>query len=775
MNEQTIISFIDTEVSAGTNYLSTIQQERTRALKYYNRDAFGNEKKGRSTYVSSEVQETISWALPQIMKIFSGNSIIKFDAISPQYKDSARLATLYAENVLHKQNNGFLVLHNFFHDALLQKNGFLKVYYDKEDIFETEEYAGLSDAELAILLNDINVEPVTHDSITVVNAETGQSLTTHDVTIKRKITSTGGRIKIMNIPVEEVVVSKSTRSLDLNECPFIAHRVKKSISWLREQGYKISDDINDGTEASTDYSIEKMTRETQDGSFYSSSLDIRPVDPSMRLVWVTEAYFRVDYNNDGIAELRKVLKVGDTILENEEVYCQPFISTSPFPKPHLFYGNSMADLVADLQLLKSMLTRAMLDSFAFNINPSKAVNIDNIVDPNDLLNTNPGNYIRVRGAPSNSIQVMPSSGIGSEAFTLMTYIDDIAESRSGVSKSTQGIDKNSFNNTATGTQMIMSASQEKLALIVRIFAETAIAPLYRKIIELASKYSDGPELIQYSSNYINVNPIEWRNLKALSVNVGTGSVDKDKELANITSIIQLQKDVNNSSKPELNSMLDPTKIFNAINDMIKNMGYSPEQYFNMPGSAEYSQVYQYNQQQAMMAQQAAQQQQVDPNASLAEAEKIKSNQELLIKTANFELDKLKSDREFELKKYEIKLKYELELMKLQKLSDPGYVQQELSEIDSLNPSNELLSQSEINTLSKVFGNEGQDPRQSSIYAQILADQDTKRKMDEEQRQVERNKQDGLLNMIENINNHITKPKEIVRDNDGNIIGIRGAE
>lgn len=774
-----LVSHIDREISNANQYNSKVQNERNKALKYFYKDPYGNEKRGRSTYISSEVQETISWALPQIMKIFSGKDIIKFTSSNPNYKDSAALATQYCETVLNKHNPGFLILHNFFHDALLQKNGFLKVFFDKEDQYEVEEYEKLSDAELTILLQDQNVEPIEHESYQEIDPMTGAVISsTHDIKVKRKMASEGGNIRIENIPVEEVIVSKTARSLDLDQASFIAHRVKRSISWLREQGYKIPDDINDGVEQTTDYSLEKLTREQEDGNYYSNQLDMAPIDPSMRMVWVTEAYLRVDFNNDGIAELRKITKVGSTVLVNEEVYCQPFISTSPFPQPHKFNGQSLADLVLDLQLLKSMVMRAMLDSFAFNINPSKAVNIDKIVDVNDLLDTNPGNFIRMRGDINGAITTLPSSGIGGEAFSLLNYIDDISESRSGVSKSTQGLDKNAFNKTATGTQILMTASQEKLALIVRVLAETGLGPLYKKIVELASKYSDGPELIEMNSQYVNVYPIEWRHLKNIDVNVGTGSLDLERETANLNAILQMQQQLQSSQQPELMSMIDPMKIYNGVSNVVKSMGFnSANEFFNTPGGQEYLQMNQYIQQKM----QAMQQPPIDPNASLAEAEKIKSAQDLMIKTADFELNKLKADRDFELKKYEMQLKYELELMKLEASTNNNtdismnLMEDQLAQVGQLNPSNELLSESEINTITQVISNQGSDPSRIPLYQQRLQEKDAMKRAAEMEKMQQQAQNNEMYNAVQELTRHIAKPKQVVRDQTGKIIGITTGE
>ena len=789
LTPEDLISFIDTESSNAYTYNTVVSNDRVKALNYYNKRPFGNEKRGRSTYVSSEVQETIGWAIPQIMKIFSGSDIIKFDARTPESKVSAEHATEYARDVLYKQNDGFLILHNFFHDAMLQKNGFVKIYYDNSDNYEREEYKELSDIELTQIVNDPAVEVLTHDQTQIIDPMSGMPIAVqHDITIKRRLYSTGGKIKIENVPVEEVIVSKNTRSLDLDDCPFVAHRVKRTISWLREQGYTVSDDINDGTENTTDYSLEKQTRDFQDGNYYGFTESQAPVDPSMRLVWVTEAYFKVDYNNDGIAELRKITKVGSTILDNEEVHIQPFVSTSPFPQPHKFNGVALADLVTDLQLLKSMLMRAMLDSFAFNINPSKAVDISKVVDVNDLLDTNPGNFIRMRGDVGNAIYPIPSSGIGAETFNLLKYVDDVAESRSGVSKMTQGIDKNVFNKTATGTQAIMNASQEKLSLMARIFAETGLAPIYKKIIQLASKYSDQPELIQISNQYTMVNPLEWKHLKTININVGTGSLDTAQQSANYNTLLMLQEKLGASQMPELMGIVDPEKIFNLITDTAKSLGVnSPESYFNKPGSQEYMMMYQMIQQKMTPPPP-----QPDPSLAFVEVEKQKQKQDMLIKTAEFELDKLKADREFELKKYEMQLKYELELAKLAQ-NELADINAKIDEIAKLNPSADLLPPTELTALTAVLDNAGINSGQVPLYEQILAQKQQREADLEQQRQTSASNRDYIRQvkeaqdaqaevekktMMDNIikmASYANSPKTIIRDENGNIIGVKPTE
>lgn len=683
LKKNDLIRYIDQEISNSSTYNTKISRDRATAIKYYNGEPFGNERKGRSTYVSSDVMEVISWCMPQVMKIFASEDVVQFDPNAPGSEQAAHLATEYCKWVLHKKNDGFMILHNGFHDALLQKNGTVKIYFDNTPEYIREDYKGLSDLELAQLLQDPTVEPIAHETIDgQIDLMTGQPTRLHDISLKRK-KGQNGCVRIENVPPEEIIVSKKARSLNLNDSPFVAHRVKRTISWLRQQGYKVADDINDGTETTTEYSDERLARELADGTYYATDYDDPPVDPSMREVWVVEAYLKVDFNNDGIAECRKVTKVGDTILDNEEVDSQPFVTTTPFPQPHKWNGKSLADIVKDLQLLKSMLMRVTLDSFAFNINPSKAVDITKVIDLNDLLDTNPGNYIRMRGDINNAVYAFPSSGVGQEAFTLLEYVDNITESRSGVSRMTQGIDANVFNKTATGVQTIMTASQEKIALIVRIFAETFVGEMYKKIVQLASNFVKSPELIQVNQQFIEVDPRAWSNLNTITVVVGTGGLDKQLEAQNAQQIIQLQQTLASSGMPEAIAMVSPDRVYNSISRLVKAMGYkNPTEFFQLPGSDQYMQMLE-------MAQQRMQPP-PDPNMELAKAETMKAQnaavkvqQDAYLDQNKIELDRVVSQEQMRMKELELQLKYELEIAKLDLESRDQLLKEMKTEADAI--------------------------------------------------------------------------------------------
>jgi hypothetical protein len=485
------------------------------------------------------------------------------------------------------------------------------------------------------------------------------------------------------------------------------------------------------------------------------------IDPSSREVHVVEAYVMVDYDRDGIAEWRKITKIGKNVLDNEDCGWQPFVAFSPIPQPHKFYGKSLADVVMDLQFLKSQVMRAMLDSFAFNINPAKAVNFASLIDPNDLLNTNPGNWVRLRGDVNNSIMQLPTSGVGAEAFQLLDYIDNTAESRSGVSKSIQGIDTNAFNKTAAGTQMIMTESQQTLALMVYIFAES-IGNVYKKILKNANQYIKEPQLIPLGKQFLQIDPSQWTDIETFTVNVGSGALDKQADTVASNQILQMQQTLLGAGKPELMAMVDPMKIFNSGSSILRSLGKKNIQdFFNQPGSQEYQGMMQH-------IQQSQQPPPPDPSVQatqiMAAQQAQAAQQSAMIKSAEFELRVREEDREYELKREKMILDYEIELAKLHHKfneSELDAVTQGVGHQLDIATTQNTIQQSQMDQIAQSgFGQQGQQEQPEPQQPQSDPIQNA-------HLEALTNIGHGIHSMMQ----HMAAPKQIQRDANGNLIGI----
>jgi len=258
-------------------------------------------------------------------------------------------------------------------------------------------------------------------------------------------------------------------------------------------------------------------------------------------VEVYECYIKIDVNGDGIAELRKIVYSGNEILDDEECDLVPFHSLCPIPIPHKFYGQSLADRTMDIQLIKSTVTRQMLDNLYLTNNARLGV-VDGQVNLDDALNATPGGIIRMKSAGAITPVEVPA--VTAQAFPLLEYMDAVQAKRTGVTDQQQGLDPDVMNNvSATAIAAMMKSNSGKLELIARIFAETGVKSLFKGILHLLGKYQDQAKIVRMRGKFVTFDPRTWTNQYDVAINVGLGSGDREQKLAMLQMILAKQEQV----------------------------------------------------------------------------------------------------------------------------------------------------------------------------------------------------------------------------------------
>ena len=483
-------AILDNGIEDAIGYLETeTTDERQKALEYYLREPYGNEVEGKSQIVTGEVAEVVDGALPQLMRLFaSGDKVVQFEPVNDGDQPFAKQATEYSNWVFNKDNDGFLVMHNWFKDALLQKVGIVKCYWEDKIDVKKESYEYLSEDDLAVIVNDDEVEVVEKESIEKLVLEeqlgpNGEVLMPaqyeyfHNIKVKRS--ENNGKVTIENVPPEEFLISKRARTIA--DSPFTAHRKMMTRSELIAMGYDEDVVMSLATGDALEFSPERIARYTRG----EQPTDMDSDDESMQLVEVYECYLKVDEDNDGIAEYKRVVYASNEILEEHECDYNPFHSLCPIPIPHKFYGHSLADRAMDLQLIKSTITRQMLDNL-YLTNNYRVGAVEGQVNLDDLLTSTAGGVVRMKNP--NAIVPMTVQSSAGQSFPMLEYIDSIQARRTGISDSQQGLDPNVLQNvTAAAVSAMSAASTGKLELIARIFAETGVTSLFKGILHLLYK------------------------------------------------------------------------------------------------------------------------------------------------------------------------------------------------------------------------------------------------------------------------------------------------
>ena len=591
--EQELLTKVNSEITDALGYGDEISDQRETAQEYYYALPFGNEVEGRSQYVDSTVQDTIEWIKPSLMRVFAqGDEMVKFTPHGPEDVAAAEQATDYVNYVFTKDNPGWEILYSWFHDALLFKNGIVKVWWDEYEEAKRETYKNLADLEFDYLISDEEVEVLEHTETT---DEMGMPV--HDVVIKR--TSADGRIRVENVPPDEFLISREAKSI--HDARFVCHRVRKTLSELREmypdQDFGIEDlGASDDTMS---YNAERLARyEFDHSSEYDRGWGAND-EEAMREYWLHESFIKTDYDEDGIAELRKVCSVGDYVFENEEVDKKPFVSITPIKIPHKFFGLSVADLVMDLQLIKSTLMRNLMDN-AYNQNFGRYAVLEGQANLDDLLTQRPGGVVRVKSP--NAIMPLATPPLEPYSFQMLEYLDQVRESRSGVNKNTQGINADALTShtTATAVNAVMSNAQSRVELIARQFAETGVKELMRTIYELLLKYQDKERVVMLRNQWVPVRPDMWADKMDCTVSVALGNGSKDQQMAHLSQMISFAAQAMQGGLP----IVTPQNMYNLGAALVKAMGYQNVDDFLTPPPPPQPEQPSPDQQMAMMEQQA---------------------------------------------------------------------------------------------------------------------------------------------------------------------------
>lgn len=612
--------------------MTTLEMDRFSALNMYMARPLGNEVENRSQVVIPELRDTVEWIMPQLMRMFvAAKQICRFEAEGPNDVDQAQLETAVVNHVLMKDNNGFFVLHDYFKDALLLRNGYVKVYWCEEKQTRTERYTGLNQIEVASLLGDDKDEEVEvleqreyqrdlpmnlgqvgapapaasaqsqpgggqppprppqqgmSGALMQQGPQTGlpmqppqmsASITVFDLKIRR--TEKVGKVKVECIPPEEVLVSSRARSNVMDDVPFSMHKTEMTRSELIAEGHPrdIVETLSPGKPNWLDIDALARNQVTDQSSIEN------PGDRAMQEIEVRECTIKVDADGDGMAEMRRVLVAGDKILENEEIEESPLASCSPIRMPHRHTGISYYDLISDLQIIKTTLFRQGMDNLAIANNMRVGVDWKN-VNLDDLLTSRPGGVVRTNGPPSAALfPIETPSNLVQQVIPALQYVDSLREMRTGVGRDTMGLDADALADVTKGGQLAaMSAASLKIELVARLLAE-GVKDVFTKIHGAIMRHQDKPLQFELSGKWIEVDPASWRKRSRVAPTVGLGSGNREEARANIMLLGSMQEKVASFG------LIGPKQAYETFKSGAEILGFQPERFAMDPASPEYAQ------------------------------------------------------------------------------------------------------------------------------------------------------------------------------------------
>ena len=638
---------ISMELTDAVSYIDTdLSPIRAKGTEYYRGDLFGTEEDGRSQVVAMEVRDTVSAMMPSLMRIFfSSENTVEFVPTGPEDVANAQQATDYCNFIFNSDNSGFLTTYATFKDSLVRKCGIMKCWWEEDETVRIEEYSGLDDQTLQILMQE-------QTDVMVMNTYPDQMMgQLHDVQIKRKIK--GGRVRIMSVPPEELLLDRRARSFD--DSAIIAHRQMATVAQLIEMGYEEDEVRENITSNDLDTNEEYLARQPMS----SFGVSVESANPMMERVLYVEAYLRIDYDKDGIPELRKVCCIGSgyKIVRNLPTSYIPFIDFPCDPEPHTspLEAMSIFDITHDLQEIKSEILRNTLDSLAQSIHPRTAV-VEGQVNIDDVLNNETGAIIRMR-APG-MVQPFSTPFVGQAAFPMLDYMDQIREDRTGMSKAAMGLNADALqSSTKAAVAATISASQGRIELISRLMAE-GMKKLFKSILFLVTTHQDKARMVRLRNEFVQIDPRAWDAAMDCSINIGMGNGDTNERVAALMQISAKQQEVL-TQLGVVNPLVTPSQYSSTLRKIVELNGFKdPSQFFNqIPADYQPPQPPQPKPTpEEVLAQVQAQSIQADIQKKAAELE-LKRQQMMM----DNDLNRDKMYQEMALKKYELELKYNVQI------------------------------------------------------------------------------------------------------------------
>ena len=566
-----------------------IAQERERALERYLGEPLGNEVEGESEAVTADLAKIVDGLMPSLIRMFtSADNLVSFDPVNEGDRPQAQQESDYVNYVFFKdQEHAFIILFFWFFDTLLYKNGYVMAWWDTSEQVTEETYTGLSIEEVTKLLDDEELEPIERAEET--KEVLGQPIEVHDIKFRRVTKS--GKVTVDNVPPNEMRISRDSRRPETRTCRFKGREREMTRSDLVEMGFD-KDFLDELPAQDAKENTRPRNRRDQ-----RRSDDPNNIDKSQERILVQEAYIKVDFDEDGRAELRQVFLGGGKLLKwadksrgdkgfaNEVVDRDPFHTLSAYPVSHQHHGLSVDDKWGDNQDVTSTLLRETLNNLYQSTKPGHAL-WDGAMGENtldDLLTTRTGRVVRFARPLDGAYQPLSVPFVAGDVFPMLEYFDKEQRERYGVAGSGEGLDPEALKNI----QQTVFTEQNDLAhmkqeLVARLFAETGLKSLFLHIHELLQKHQDKERIVELRDTFVPVDPSEWRTRLNMTVKIGLGIATRERNMLHLNNIFEKQTAVVGTPGQKI---VDQKTIFNTMAEMVKNakVPATPTDFFKDPG------------------------------------------------------------------------------------------------------------------------------------------------------------------------------------------------
>lgn len=596
---------------ASSYYDSELAEAQTDAMKRFYAEPYGDEVEGRSKAVTHDVQDAINWQMPDYMRTFTrSDELIELEPGCPEDEQFTDDGADYINYILFKDNDGERVIHDFIFDGLLQRAGVAEVEWSDGAPSAPYELEGVTQGQLADYVGDQRYEVLEYEERAIETPEGPQPV--FDIKIRKKAQ---GKVVVENVPPEEFRFHKLAKSARTSD--YLARSKEVFMADLIRQfpGKKAELARMSGTDAELVQVRDDMRTHARHTDTSTGFNDLGSEHARKRKVLLHKENIRIDFDGDGVVELRRVQRVGKLILENEIIDRPTFATWSPILVAHKLAGLSIADQTSDLQKIKTVITRRYLDGLDINLNPTVAVDETKIEDDGlDALEEGEiGAILRFRGDPRVAISQIQRPDISIPALQALEYFDNETEERTGVSRQTQGVNKQALadNQSGVALNLLQTSAAARKEMIVGLAAE-GLKDICELILHLVCQHQDHARMLRIKKRWVEFDPRRWSDEMTVTIHIGNGALSRDVQVANLSTIAAKQEQILQVAGPS-NPIVSMKEYRDTLARLVEAMGYrDPSRFFKeIPDDYQPPQPEQQPDPKALEAQAKAQQMQAE--------------------------------------------------------------------------------------------------------------------------------------------------------------------
>jgi hypothetical protein len=543
----------------------------------------------RSRVISKDLRATIKKVMPSLVRTILGNDkVVEYIPTKEGDEEYHEQATTYINDVVLPETGGYDSIYDAMHDAALQRNGILKWWFEEKVKVSEKRFTGLDEQAFQKLILPQEVEVLEHSQyeaqVETVDPMTGQPTMVleplHDVRVK--IMKKSGQVKLACFPREQFLIHPDALSIETAQLVGTVEKVTRSdlvalgYDYDRVMELPLSDDKDEQEEAE-----QTRRRNLEDGKTYSAATE--EID-------YYDLYVRVDYDDDGIAELRRIVIAGalteDNILENEMWDDAPLEDIKIERRPHQWEGQSITDDVADLQQIKTVLWRSTLDNIYAQNNQTPIYVEGSIKNPDAFYNRKFGQPIIGKAGTDarTAVTYLTVPNMTQDAFNMLPYLDSVIEDRTGITDASSGLAPDALQNmTAKASAMIEQQGIGQTEQMVRTVARGGLEKMFKGLLKLIVQHQDKPRTVWLTDKWVTFDPRNWNGEMGCKVNTGLGAGTRERDMAAISMVLQMQEKMLVALGADDNPFVTPENVWNGVSKMVQATGLpNVSSYFTKP-------------------------------------------------------------------------------------------------------------------------------------------------------------------------------------------------